>query len=73
MQMVHQLVAMLRMPHSAVHEHLIKALVISATDYPEIAEQCRDPDLHLEALLEERMTSLKGQEEFEVGTRNASP
>ncbi|ELT89868.1 hypothetical protein CAPTEDRAFT_21393 [Capitella teleta] len=64
MGMVHQVVAMLRLPHSTFHEHLMRALLAMASDHPNNIKECQKSELQLESLLNQRLQLLKGKEEY---------
>ncbi|XP_073705125.1 hsp70-binding protein 1 [Garra rufa] len=63
MGMVQQLVSVLRSPHSSVHEHVLGALCCLVEDCPRGVNDCREPSLGLEELLNQRVKDLRGQEE----------
>ncbi|XP_060946168.1 hsp70-binding protein 1 [Limanda limanda] len=63
MGMVQQLVAVLRTPHSSVHEHILGAICCLVEDCPQGLKECRDPTLALEELLKQRIKMLGGKEE----------
>lgn len=63
MGMVQQLVAVLRTPHSSVHEHVLGTLCCLVEDCPRGVSDCKDPSLGLEELLNQRVQDLKGREE----------
>ncbi|XP_058261369.1 hsp70-binding protein 1 isoform X2 [Hemibagrus wyckioides] len=63
MGMVQQLVAVLRSPHSSVHEHVLGVLCCLVEDSERGVCDCRDPSLGLEELLNQRIQELQGREE----------
>ncbi|CAB1419955.1 unnamed protein product [Pleuronectes platessa] len=65
MGMVQQLVAVLRTPHSSVHEHILGAICCLVEDCPKGLKECRNPTLALEELLKQRIKELGGKEEWQ--------
>uniref|UniRef100_A0A8B9JHQ3 Nucleotide exchange factor Fes1 domain-containing protein n=1 Tax=Astyanax mexicanus TaxID=7994 RepID=A0A8B9JHQ3_ASTMX len=63
MGMVQQLVAVLRSPHSAVHEHVVGVLCCLVEESERGVSDCTDPSLGLEELLNQKVKELKGREE----------
>ncbi|XP_060760268.1 hsp70-binding protein 1 [Neoarius graeffei] len=63
MGMVQQLVAVLRTPHSSVHEHVFGVLCCLVEDSERGVCDCREPSLGLEELLNQRIQDLQGREE----------
>ncbi|KAK3508540.1 hypothetical protein QTP70_031936 [Hemibagrus guttatus] len=63
MGMVQQLVAVLRSPHSSVHEHVLGVLCCLVEDSERGVCDCTDPSLGLEELLNQRIQELRGREE----------
>lgn len=63
MGMVQQLVAVLRSPHSPVHEHVFGVLCCLVEDSERGVCDCRAPSLGLEELLNHKIRELQGQEE----------
>ncbi|XP_037545493.1 hsp70-binding protein 1 [Nematolebias whitei] len=63
MGMVQQLVAILRMPHSPFHEHVLGALCCLVEDFPQGLRDCRNPALDLEEFLKQRAKDLQGKDE----------
>ncbi|KAM9434270.1 hsp70-binding protein 1 [Clarias gariepinus] len=63
MGMVQQLVAVLRSPHSSVHEHVLGVLCCLVGDSERGVCDCREPSLGLEDLLNQRISDLQGREE----------
>ncbi|XP_028824408.1 hsp70-binding protein 1 [Denticeps clupeoides] len=62
MGMVQQLVAVLRTPHSSVHEHVLGALCCLAQERSGV-QDCRSSSLCLEELLTQRVQELHNREE----------
>ncbi|KAL7826668.1 hypothetical protein AOLI_G00318770 [Acnodon oligacanthus] len=63
MGMVQQLVAVLRLPHSSVHEHVLGVLCCLVEESERGVSDCRDPSLGLEDLLNQKVQELQGREE----------
>ncbi|KAB5517629.1 hypothetical protein PHYPO_G00169380 [Pangasianodon hypophthalmus] len=63
MGMVQQLVAVLRSPHSSVHEHVLGVLCCLVEDSERGVCDCKEPSLGLEELLNQRIQELQGREE----------
>ncbi|XP_066531452.1 hsp70-binding protein 1 [Hoplias malabaricus] len=63
MGMVQQLVAVLRSPHSSVHEHVLGVLCCLVEDSERGVSDCTDPSLGLEELLNQKIQELHGREE----------
>ncbi|XP_051988472.1 hsp70-binding protein 1-like [Xyrauchen texanus] len=63
MGMVQQLVSVLLSPHSSVHEHVLGTLCCLVKDSPRAVNDCREPSLALEELLNQRVQDLRGREE----------
>ncbi|XP_026887681.2 hsp70-binding protein 1 [Electrophorus electricus] len=63
MGMVQQLVAVLRSPHSSVHEHVLGVLCCLVEGCDRAVRDCVEPSLGLEQLLSHKAQELQGQEE----------
>ncbi|XP_076866689.1 hsp70-binding protein 1 [Brachyhypopomus gauderio] len=63
MGMVQQLVAVLRSPHSSVHEHVLGVLCCLVEGCERAVLDCREPSLGLEDLLSQKAQELQGREE----------
>ena len=66
MGFVEQFVALLQRDHDATHEHLLAGLLAICEDHPPAVSECRRPEFLLRELLENRIESIIGQEEFQV-------
>lgn len=66
MGFVEQFVALLQRDHDSTHEHLLAALLAICEGHPTALAECRRPEFLLRQLLENRMESFTGQEEFQV-------
>ncbi|XP_064600577.1 hsp70-binding protein 1-like [Liolophura sinensis] len=63
--MVDQLVGLLGQPHTACHEHMMSALLALVTDHERAQQEAQRPQLQLCSLLQNRMHTLQGKEEFQ--------
>ncbi|KAI4879011.1 hypothetical protein NFI96_028579 [Prochilodus magdalenae] len=63
MGMVQQLVAVLRSPHSSVHEHVLGVLCCLVEESERGVSDCRDPSLGLEEILNQKVQELQGRDE----------
>lgn len=68
MGFVEQFVALLQRERDSTHEHLLAALFALTNDHAAAIVECRRSEFHLRELLENRIESSAGQEEFEVLT-----
>ncbi|GAB1604816.1 hsp70-binding protein 1-like [Argonauta hians] len=64
MGMLEQLIGHLREDHSLFHEHLMACLLTILTDHPRSLEDSKQPQLQFTILLEEKLKSLHGRDEF---------
>lgn len=64
MGMLEQLIGHLREDHSLFHEHLMACLVSIVTDHSRSLEDCMRPQLQLTEILQEKLKSLHGRDEF---------
>ena len=54
--------------HTAFEEHPIRTLLVMATDHQGALSECQREELQLAAILHGTMVSLKGKEEYQVGS-----
>ena len=66
MGFVEQFVALLQRERDSTHEHLLAALFALTNGHSAAIAECRRPEFLLRELLENRIESFVGQEEFEV-------
>lgn len=64
MGMLEQLIGHLREDHSLFHEHLMACLVSIVTDHSRSLEDCKRPQLQFTEILQEKLKSLHGRDEF---------
>ena len=66
MGMIEQLAGTLQSEHSSIHVHLLRALLILATDHQGAQQECRRPELQLVPILRYKIKNLKDKDEYQV-------
>jgi hsp70-interacting protein len=65
MGMIEQLIGLLSMEHSSLNERLVEALFNVVSDNEMALNECRRPELNLQAVLVQRKRDIQGHEEFQ--------